>query len=118
MKRVRNFARKLKYRQAHVAWNSWVDMVDNVHKIREFMKRMFAKNLGRLEQRMFFNWVDFVDDCLLEKERKIKMVLMKIFHRQEMEVIDRLKEIRIRGKASKQIQRVETEPISQRFVLL
>ncbi len=31
---------------------------------------------------------------------------MKIFHRQEMEVIDRLKEIRERGKASKQIQRM------------
>ena len=55
---------------------------------------------------MFLNWIDFVDDCLIEKERKIKMVLMKIFHRQEMEVIDRLKEIRERGKASKQIQRM------------
>ena len=106
VKRVQGFGRKLKYREALKAWVSWNALVSNTRQIKIFMKRMISKQLGRFEQRMFFNWLNYVNDVIEEKEKKIKLVLKKIMHRMELYFFSKLKYIHARGRASRVVQKL------------
>ena len=76
-KRLRRFMRKIKSRNLHKSWNSWVDFVDDKLRKKHLLRRFTLRLQGRSRSLAFNAWVDYRNWRQYQR-RSMKQILSRL----------------------------------------